>query len=81
MQDLLYSYILHLFLFLVENFFLFLLQMRIVGETGTLWVSIHGWEGMVSLHGGVEVGAGEGEEGTNSVDKIIFGVENRQAWG
>ena len=25
-----------------------------------------------SLHGGVQVGAGEGEEGTNSVDKIII---------
>ena len=33
-----------------------------------------------SLHGGVQVGAGEGEEGTNSEDKIISGVENRQAW-
>ena len=32
-----------------------------------------------SVHGGVEVDAGEGEEGAGSVDKTRAGVENRKS--
>ena len=32
-----------------------------------------------SVHGGVEVDAGEGEEGAGSVDKTSAGVENSKA--
>ena len=41
---------LYLFLFLVEKHFLFLFQMRTVGERGTLlWSISHGWEGVVTV--------------------------------
>ena len=34
----------------MEKIFLFLLQMRAVGERGTLrWIISHGWEGMVAV--------------------------------
>ena len=37
------------------------------------------WQCSWSVHGGVEVDAGDGEEGTGSVDKTRAGVENSKA--